>query len=305
MRYSRCVDYPVPKKGNFMDIRILEQSQSEDAAETGTTLEVELGLDDMARLKEEAARALEIERSLPPAARTELADASEDAYVNDFIKTRATNDALEAYGIVPLAAPRVKVLGLKSGALYTCVVNVVPRPEIGLTSLDPVDLKTNRVVKPGFSAKAAQEGAEGIEFLEDEKTLRIALVERLDSEFSESEMRALGDEYQDKFEKEMERRNIDPESYRVAHSLDEEQYALMMARRALADAHWNCALDAVFVGVGLEITEQDLADSLEREFPGCSRALLEVHELRNDLYLAIEKVRRAKALEWLLENAVK
>ena len=33
--------------------------------------------------------------------------------------------------------------------------------------------------------------------------------------------------------------------------------------------------------------------------------LLELHELRNDMWMYIEKVRREKALDWLLENALR
>ena len=288
-----------------MDIRILEQEQIENPGEGGITLDVTLDLDDLEQIEAEAKRALEIERSLPAEARHELADEDDAYYISDFVKTRATNDALEVYNIIPVAIPRVRTSGIASGSPYRCTVHVVPRPDVGLTSLDPVNLKTNRVAKPGFSAKAAQEGDESVEFLEDEKILRIEMVDRLDTQLSEVEMRALGEEYQNKFEKELAARNIDPESYQVAHGLDEEQYALMMTRRAISDAHWNYVLDAVFVGAGYTITEEELVAAFEKEFPGLGRDAFELHDLRNDLYLMIEKVRRARALKWLLDNAIK
>lgn len=289
-----------------MDIHIREQAVSNAPIPGGTTLVVTLDLDDFERLQAEARRALEIEHELPREARTRLGNASDDTYVNEFIETRATNDALEAYGIVPVAAPHVNTAGLAgSGELYTCYVHVHPRPKIGLTSLDPVDIKTNRIAKPGFSASAGKAGDAGVEYLDDAKTLRMSMVKRLDNELSEPAMRALEDEYTRKFERELGERNVDPESYRLSHGLNEEQYALMMARNALADAHWNYVLDAVFVGTGQTLGEEDLVAGFEAKFPGYGTQLFELYDLRNELWKMVEKVRHAKALDWLLENAIK
>lgn len=297
-----------------MEIKTLSQDSMEWPVAGGLTLEVTLDLDDIAELKSDGARALEIERSLPAEAQTPLGHCSDDTYINAFIETRATNDALEAYGIVPVAIPHVKTSGLASGlassdldsgALYTCYVHVFPRPGIGLTSLDPVNIATKRIPKPGFSAQAASAGDPSVEFVDDDKTLRLTMIDRLDGELSEQEMRALEEEYTNKFERMLGERNIDVESYQIAHSLTQEQYALMMARRALNDAHWNYVLDAVFVGAGLPLSEDDLLDAFEQDFPGYSKRLFELYELRNELYMTVEKVRRAKALAWLRENAIR
>jgi ribosomal protein L11 methyltransferase len=120
-----------------------------------------------------------LERGLPAEARTELANEDDQIYIADFIKARATNDALEAYNIMPVAIPHVKTAGLSSGSPYTCYVHVYPRREIGLTSLDPVELKTNRVAKPGFSAQAAQDGGD-VEFIDDEKVQEEVGTEKYD-----------------------------------------------------------------------------------------------------------------------------
>ena len=287
-----------------MDIKVLSQDQSDSRLAGGITLEVVLDMEDLSELEAQAARALEIERKLPAEARTAFGNAEDAVYASRFIETRATNDALEVYGIIPVAAPRVHSKGLASGELYTCTVHVVPRPHIGLTSLDPVDLETRRVAKPGFSAKEAAAGGEGVEFVDDEKVLRHAMIDRLDSELPDNAIRALADEYQANFERELFARNIDPESYQLAHGLNEEQYLLMMARRALNDAHWNYVLDAVFVGVGLDFTEDDLRAGFEGEHPGCGEELMELYELRGELWKMVEKVRRAKALTWLRENTL-
>ena len=288
-----------------MDIRVLSQDQVDQAIPGGTTFEVSLELEDLAQLKAQADRALEIERSLPAEARTAFGDAEDATYVNNFVETRAVNDALEVRGIVPVAAPHVKTSGLSSGDLYKCTVHVHPRPEIGLTSLDPVNLKTRRVPKPGFSAKAAAAGDESVEFVDDEKVLRRTMIDRLDSELPEAAIRALADEYQTNFELELFKRNISPEDYQLAHGLNEEQYLLMMARRALNDAHWNYVLDAVFVGNGQMLTKDDLVAGYEKEFPGCGEQLFELYDLRNELWMMVEKVRRAWAFDWLRENALK
>ena len=289
-----------------MNIRTQKQSAFDDAVPGGIALEVELDLDDLAQLNSEAQRALEIEHSLPSEARTRFGNASDSTYASDFIATRATNDALEAFGIVPIAIPRVKTTGLASGqSLYTCYVYAHPRPDIGLTSLDPVDLKTSRIAKPGFSAAAAKAGDDSVEYLDDVKALRMSMVNRLDGEFPESAMRVLQDEYKRKFERELSEHNIDPETYRLAHGLNEEQYELMMARNALADAHWDYALDAVFVGMGYSMRDDDLLSGYEEEHPGCGAQLMELYDLRNEMYLMVEKVRRKKALDWLLENAIR
>jgi len=191
------------------------------------------------------------------------------------------------------------------GEPYRCTLRVHPRPEIGLTSLEPVDLATNRIVKPGFSAKAGREGGEDVEFVDDERTLRMIMTKRLDSELSDNQIRALADEYQAKFEKKLFESNIDPETYQVAHGLNEEQYQLMMARTALADAHWNYVLDAVFVGNGFTVSRDDLVTTYELECPGFGEQLFELHDLRNDLYHVVEKYRRGKALMWLKDNAIR
>ena len=294
-----------------MDIRVLEQSTSNAPIPGGISLEVTLDFNDLAQLSDEARRALAIERAVPEEARSPLGrrvspgNATDDAYIADFVETRATNDALEVRGIAPVAVPHVETTGLSSGSLYTCRVHVYPRPEIGLTSLEPVDLRTGRIPKPGFSTRAGREGDANVEYIDDEKTLRMLMVKRLDGELPEPAMRALEDEYTQKFERELAEHNIDLESYRLAHNLTEEQYALMMARNALADAHWSYVLDAVFAGCGFTITDNDLLAYFEEHFPGYAEQLLELHELRNDLWVHIEKVRRAKALDWLLENAIK
>lgn len=283
-----------------------EHAQEDEAPEGSITLEVELDLEDVTQLREQAMRALAIERSLPPEARTALGSSDDAAYISEFIATRAANDALEVRNIVPAATPRIKTTAGEVGAKpFTCYVNVYPRPHIGLKSLDPVDLATNRIAKPGFSQQAAKEGAGDVEYLDDVKTLRMALIERLDGELPESVMRALGDEYQEQFERALAANGNDPETYQATHQIDEEQYSLMLTRRALADAHWDYALDAVFVGKGFTIAEDDLIAALEEEAPGYAQQLLELHELRNDLYRTVEKVRRAKALAWLRENTLK
>ena len=289
-----------------MEIRILDQGDAADTTAGSIALEVSLGLDDVMLLKQQALRAIELERSIPENARSPFGCSDEAAYVSEFIKTRATNDALESYNIIPVATPRVCTsAGLVSAEPFTCRIDVHPRPHIGLTSLDPVDLETNRIAKPGFSLSKGREGSNEVEYLDDVKVLRMAMTERLDSELPESAMRALGEEYQDKFERELAARGNDPETFRATHQIDDEQYAIMLTRRALSDAHWNYALDAVFVGSGFTVTEEDLRQTLEDEYPGYADLLLELHELRNDLYLVVEKYRRAKALDWLLENAIR
>ena len=294
------------QKGESMDISIQSQSLAENPEAGGITLEVKLDQQDIDKLKAEGMRALEIERSLPAEARTALADGDDDAYITDFLEMRATNDALEVRDIIPVAIPKVKSTeGLAKGEPFTCFVHVHIRPDIGLTSLEPVDLKTNRVAMPGFSQKAGLEGDENVKFLDDEKILRITMTDRLDTELPETSMRALGEEYTEKFERELAARGTDPDSYRATHQLDDEQYAIMMTRRALSIAHWNYVLDAVFVGNGYTITDDDLLASFEADFPGYSQQLLELHELRNDMYLTIEKVRRKKAYDWLTENALR
>ena len=284
----------------------MNRAQDEAAIAGEITLAVKLDLEDVTLLQQEAKRALEIERALPAEARTALGSADDGSYIKDFIEKRATNDALEARGIIPIAAPRVHTnAGIIGTEPFTCYVDVYPRPEIGLTSLDPVDLATNRIAKPGFSLQAAREGSSDVEYLDDVKVLRIAMTERLDSQLSESAMRVLGREYEAKFERELFEHGNDPETFKATHQLDDEQYTIMLTRRALGDAHWNYALDAVFVGKGLTLGEEDILASFEADFPGCGDALLELHELRNDLYLEAEKVRRQQALDWLLENAIR
>ena len=130
------------------------------------------------------------------------------------------------------------------------------------------------------------------------------MVERLDGELPESAMRALGEEYRDRFEAELAKRGISAADYQATHQIDEEQYELMMTRRALSIAHWNYVLDAVFVGNGFDVTADDVRATLEDEFPGHGEALFELHDLRNDTHLTVEKFRRAKALDWLRENVV-
>lgn len=282
-----------------MNIRILGHDEAK-AASGVTTLEVSLSLDDLAKLRSEAMRALEIERTVPAEAQTELAQAGDEAYISAFVKTRATNDALEAYDIIPVAAPHVQVLGLTDDAPFACRIEVHPRPYIGLRSLDPVDLTMHRVPKPGFSAQDAN-----AEFVDDETVLRVKMVDRLDGELPESAMRALGDEYRVKFEDELAKRGVSAASYQATHQLDDEQYDIMMTRRALNIAHWNYVLDAVFAGNGFEVTADDLRATLEADFPGYGEQLFELHDLRSDLYLTVEKYRRAKALDWLRENVVK
>lgn len=288
-----------------MDIRILSQDEVGQPIAGGIGLEVSLEYEDLHQLKQQAERALEIERSLPTEARTTFGDAEDAVYASHFIETRATNDALELRNIVPVAKPRVKTSGLISGDLYKCTVYVHPRPEIGLVSLDPAELKTHRVAKPGVSAKAAAESGEEDGFVDDEKVLRRAMIDRLDSELPESCIKALADEYQADFEKKLFEMNISPENYRLAHSLNEEQYLLMMARRALNDAHWNYALDAVFVGTGQTLTKEDLIAAFDEEFPGYGEQLFELYDLRNELWKTVEKVRRNRAFEWLRTNVLK
>ncbi len=282
-----------------MEIRILGHDEAQTAPGI-TTLEVSLYLEDLERLRAEATRALEIEHAIPAEARTEILEAGDEAYIADFVKTRATNDALEAYNIIPVAIPHVKVLGLTENAAFACLIEVHPRPDIGLKSLDPIDLTTHRVPKPGFSARD-----ENAEFVDDETVLRVKMVDRLDGELPESAMRVLGEEYRDRFEGELAKRGISPADYQATHQLDDEQYDLMMTRRALNIAHWNYVLDAVFVGNGFTVTADDVRTMLEADFPGYGEALFELHDLRNDMYLTVEKFRRAKALDWLRENVVK
>lgn len=289
-----------------MEIRIQDAAASEQQDEGSVTLEVRLDLDDVKQLEGDAARAYAIERELPPEARTAYAESGDVAYTKDFIESRATNDALEARGIIPVAKPHVRSnAGVVSTEPYTCFVHVHPRPDIGLTSFDPVNLASSRIAKPGFSLKAAQAGAADVEYLDDVKALRIALTERLDDEIPEPAMRALGQEYETEFERELYEHGNDPETFRATHQIDEEQYTIMLTRRALGDARWNFALDAVFADERLTISEADVLAAFEDEFPGCSDKLLELHELRNDLYLTVEKVRRKKALDYLLENAIR
>lgn len=283
-----------------MDIRILGHDEAETSTPGITTLEALLDLDDLAQLRDEALRALEIERTIPVEARTETFEAGDETYIADFVKTRATNDTLEAYNIIPVAIPHVKVAGLTEKAPYSCRIEVHPRPDIGLKSLDPIDLTTHRVPKPGFRADD-----ENAEFVDIETVLRVKMVDRLDAEIPESAMRALGREYRDAFEHELNKRGITSADYQAMHQLDDEQYDIMMTRRALNIAHWNYVLDAVFTGNDFKVTADDVRATFEADFPGYGEALFELHDLRNDLYLTVEKFRRAKALEWLRENVVK
>ena len=288
-----------------MEIRFIDASQDELAIEGGIALEVTLEYEDLAQLKGQAERALAIERELPTQARTAFADADDAVYVSKFIETRAVNDALELRGIVPIAPPRVKVSGLMGGDLYTCAIYVYLRPDIRLTTTDPAKLKTRRVAKPGFSAKAAEAGEPGIEFVDDDKVLHRTMVDKLDGELPDSAIRVLAAAYQAEFERGLLEHNIGIEEYQLAHGLNEEQYLLMLARNALNDAHWNYVLDAVYVERGPEMTEEALIAGYEADFPGFGEQLFEVHDLRNELYPMVEKVCRAWALEWLRANVMR
>lgn len=292
-----------------MEVNFVKQADgAQDAGAEGgwITLEVKLDLADLEQLRDDAKRAYEIEHELPVEARTPLASGDEGAYIADFIRQRAASEALEARNVVPAASPKVSsASGIAEASTFTCHVRVYPRPDIGLTSLEPVDLACKRIPKPGFSMKAADSGDESVEYLDDVKALRLAVTERLDAEFPESAMHAISDAYQDEFEADLARRGYDPESYRAMNQLDEEQYAIMLARHALGEARWGYALDAVFAAAGLALAEEDVRDLFEGQHPGFGSQLLELHDLRGDLYLAAQKARRQKALDWLLENAIR
>ena len=284
-----------------MEIEVREQTGENT---TGKSYNVSLSLDDLSLLKQQAQRAYEIEQALPPKVRTDFGSADELAYTTDFYKTRATNDALESLGIVPLVRPHVNVSGLSGGSLYSCEVTVIPRPRMGLTSLDPINLKASRIPKPGVSLQAAREGGSDADFLDDEKTLRIALTKRLTAEFTEEEMRALSNDRQEEFEAELEKQGMSPEAFRESHGLDEEQYAIVMTRQALDEAHWEFALDAVFEGNGFVLSDEDVHAVLEQSYPGYSKQLFELCELRNETYKWAEEARRAKAMDWLRGNVL-
>lgn len=289
-----------------MEIDIVKPAGDETAENGWVTFEVKLGLEEVVQLREDALRALGIERSLPAEARTKLAGADDATYITDFIENRVASDTLEAHGLVPAAEPKVRSnAGAVDAGPFTCYVHAHPRPAIGLTSLAPVDLAVNRIPKPGFSLQAAREGSDDVEYLDDVKTLRLAMTERLDSDFPESAMHAISEEYQNVFERELDIHGYDPETYRAVNQLDDEQYAIMLTRRALSDARWNYALDAVFSATDLTIDEDDLLEYFEVRHPGYSRELFELHDLRGDLHRTVEAVRHEKALGWLLDNAIR
>ena len=287
-----------------MDIRIRPQSRSESTIPGGITFEVTLDAEDLAELKAQAARAYEIEQSLPEDARTEHAGEGEQAYVAAFIRRRAINDMLDARGIVPVADP-VATIASSDDESFVCRVNVHPRPKTSLSSTDPVKLQTKRIAKPGMSMKEiASEGAD-LGLIDDETLLKVTMIDRLDTDLSNPQVMALGDEYQGKFERELAASASDAAAFKEAHGLTDDQYKNMLADRAVNDAHWNYVLDDVFTSIGGTLSDEDLVAVLEDEHPGYSTQLKELYELRNEMWMYVEKARRAKAWAWLQENAIR
>ena len=287
-----------------MDIRIRPQSRSESTIPGGTTFEVTLDAQDLAELRQQAARAYEIEQALPADARTEFAGAGEETYVAEFIKRRSINDALDARNIVPVADPPATVVSSEDDK-FVCRINVHPRPKTSLTSTDPVKLQTKRIAKPGMSLKEIEQEGTDLGLIDDETLLKVTMIDRLDTDLSNPGVMALGEEYQGKFERELASSASDPETFKQAHGLNDEQYKNMLADRAVNDAHWNYVLDDVFKNLGYTLTDEDLAATLEEEHPGYSAQLMELNKLRNEMWMTVEKTRRAKAWAWLKENAIK
>lgn len=140
---------------------------------------------------------------------------------------------------------------------------------------------------------------------EDHKGIAVdyAILDRLRGSIPDEIYEFVLDNMSASFNESLKRMNLTKEEFFKQQKTDEREYTthmMMEARRALRQGF---ALDALFRGRGMELTDEDIHAYLSTMAPGREDELLKEMKAAGRTYVVTEEARRHKAHQWLLDTA--
>ncbi len=127
------------------------------------------------------------------------------------------------------------------------------------------------------------------------------LIERLEGEVPSYYVDFIRQDVQREFMQSLEQQGTNLQEWMIKNSVDGDAMKEDIAAEALRRASIDCALEAMFVELGLEVTDEDIDKMLENEEdPAATRAAWEAASRMADLR---KMCRQGKVADWLTDNA--
>lgn len=130
-----------------------------------------------------------------------------------------------------------------------------------------------------------------------------AIAERLDGPIPDEIYEYIMDAMTSNFMDNLKKMGLTKEEYFEKVDTDEREYTTHMMLEARRGLRQSLALDALFRGRGMELTDEDIHDYLGTIAPGKEERLLEEMKENGRYYVVTEGARRHKAHKWLLDTA--
>lgn len=279
-----------------MCIRILGGEEGQGSV----SFELEVEADYVKTQTAAASRCCEIEmgfaeRSSSPA---------KSKYITGFIASKAVNDIALSLGIEMAATPQIMPVELfGEGSNWRFSARVYPCPDAMLANYDPVDLRSWFIAAPGCSL-SEEDASSG--YLSDGDRITLDLVGRLTVDIRKDLLDRVVQEEGTAFSLSLKKTGSSIEKYCSQMNINERNFSAYMTAEAFKLLQRRFALDAYFVGAGLDLAEEDVWEAIGILHPGKDRQQMrEVYELHGDMPKVRAEARRRVALRQLMESAVR
>ncbi len=284
-----------------MKVEILNQTEKDGSI----YLELKVSDEDIVEAMEESKQSLAFEHGISIDALNETVGAGEILkYGKEYALSKAVNLAAEQIDVMISAPSQIYYeQETNEDGYHTFSCDIYPHPDVWLTSYDPIDIHDKRIPAPGVSMEAAKSGAD-VEYVKDDTVLMIELPKRLRGDISKEYIARLVQDYSSKFEQELMMQGSSIDQYCEKMGMDQKEFSSLITMEVQKKLPIDLALDALFEGLSMEITEEDICDTLAKLHPGEEEVIRKSYEDHGDMYIIKERIRRQKAFDWVRKTAI-
>ena len=280
-----------------MEVEILEQTPKDGLI----SLKLKVSNDDVSKAMKASKASLALERGVSQDELDELVPAADFTnYAKEYALSKAVNIAAAKLGENLSAPSQIYYEQDKQQDdchIFTC--DIYPQPKVWLDSYEPINISGKRIPAPGVSMEAAKNGDKDVEYIDDDTVLMIELPKRLRGNIPEAYIERLVKDFGAKFEQQLALQGTSIDQYCEQMGMDEKEFSSLMTMEVRKKLPTDLALDALFEGLELELTQDDIDETLQQIHPNNTQEFKKSYEDHGDLYIIEQQARRKKAHQWV------